>query len=72
MRGASGALYPQSAIVGQNAFLGLRHGRLSGARDVDPGVLGCFGVVTYVRVRFGDVCQKKLHGTLIKTAAAAA
>ena len=39
MRGASGALYPQSATVGQNAFLGLHYGRLSGARDVDPGVL---------------------------------
>ena len=39
MRGASGALYPQSATVGQNAFLGLYYGRLSGARNVDPGVL---------------------------------
>ena len=39
MRGASGALYPQSATVGQNTFLGLYHGRLSGARNVDTGVL---------------------------------
>ena len=39
MRGASGALYPQSAIVGQNTFLGFRHGRLSGVRSVDTGVL---------------------------------
>ena len=39
MRGASGALHPQSATVGQNAFLGLHHGRQGDARNVDPGVL---------------------------------